>query len=93
MKKVVYKSFRNDAKEFGLEVQHNPYKFLRTQNEIMSAYALLPKFILGAGIGIVWSVYHIRRVNQVERFMRLSFSGDMIFQLWWRFMLSMVVGE
>jgi len=59
----------------------------------MSAYALLPKFVLGAAIGTVWCSYHLRKVNQLQRFVKMSFSGDMVFQLWWRFMASMLIGE
>ena len=76
-----------------IDIQRNPFKYVLTQTEVIGAYAFLPKAFFGTSIGLLWSLYHLRRFNQMTRLFEMRISGDMVFNVYWRFLLGFLVGE
>ena len=83
----------NTVRHDVIDIQRNPFKYVLTQTEVINAYAFLPKAFLGFTIGSLWAAYHLRRHNQMGRLLRLSISGDMVFNVYWRVAVGFIVGE
>ena len=77
----------------GAELQHEPYKFLLSQQEKQWARNLPFRMAFnGAAVGSA-VIYHLSRHSQMGRARALSFSFDMVFGVAWRAALVGVVSD
>ena len=75
------------------QIQRDPYKYLLSPNERAAAWALIPRIILGYGLGFAWAAYHLRRNNEIHKLWKLRLSGDLVFGFYFRLLGGFILGE
>ena len=86
-------SYGRSAMSQGAERQHEPYKFLLSQQEKQFARNIPFRMAFnGAAIGGM-CIYHLSRHNQLGRVRALSISFEMVFGVAWRAGLTAVVAD
>ena len=84
---------RRSAMTQGAELQHEPYKFLLSQQEKQWARNIPFRMAFdGLSVGAM-AVYHLSRHNQLGRVRALSISFDIVFGVAWRSALTFVVAD
>ena len=84
---------RKSAMAQGADLQHEPYKFLLSQQEKQYARNI-PFRVLFNGMAIGGTaVYHLSRHNQFGRVRALSISFDMIFGVAWRSLIAAGIAD
>ena len=84
---------RKSAMLQGAELQHEPYKFLLSQQEKQYARNVPFRMAfngLAAGSTII---YHLSRHNQLGRVRAMSISFDMVFGVAWRSVAVLLVAD
>ena len=77
----------------GAELQHEPYKYLLSQQEKQYARNIPFRVIFNSlAIGGT-AVYHLSRHNQFGRVRALSISFDMVFGVAWRSLIALAVAD
>lgn len=83
------KNIRDDYQD----IQRDPYKYLLTPVERASAFAPLPRLIIGYGLGGLWAAYHLRRNNQLHLLFKFKLTGDLVVGVYTRVLIGFFVGD
>ena len=77
----------------GMEIQHEPYRYLLSQQEKQSARCIPFRIAFNGLAAGGMALYYMSRHNEVGRVKALRFSFDLAFQVFGRVLLTTVVAD
>ena len=84
---------RQDPRDIGREVQHDPYGYLLNQSEKQSARNVPFRLLFNASALGVAASYYLTRNNELHRIRTFSISLDLIFGLGWRLVIAGLIAD